>query len=81
MKRQYYAATVVDETGDETAAQTYAMNSAIRKTEALVREAARAAGVMFHGGQPARAGDVYTRRWTGDNGAVLVATARKALDA
>lgn len=39
----------------------YAFNSAIRASEALVREHARAAGEMFEGSRPETTGDRYDR--------------------
>jgi hypothetical protein len=49
----------------------YAMNSGVRASEAAVRAAARAAGVMFTGDPPVRVGGTYTRTWRAPDGAVL----------
>jgi hypothetical protein len=72
-KRTPYRAGIVgDGLTDETTA--YAMNSAIRATETLVRDLARREGPWatstsaYHGARPARVGDVYTRVWTSDRG-------------
>jgi hypothetical protein len=69
----YRAAIVGDGLTDETTA--YAMNSAIRASEALVRDLARREGVLYHGARPARVGDVYTRVWTSDRGRTVTAQA------
>jgi type II secretory pathway component PulC len=77
MKRTPYRAALTGIATDKQAT-TYAMNSAIRATEALVRAIARDEGVAYHGGRPERIrgeSDVYTRVWTGDNGRVITAQA------
>lgn len=53
----------------------YAMNSAIRASESLVRELAGDEGTVYHGGRPERTGDVYKRLWTGENGRTVTALA------
>jgi hypothetical protein len=70
----YRAAIIGDGLTDEQTT-TYAMNSAIRTTEALVRALARSEGVLYHGDRPTRVGDVYTRVWTSDRGRVITAQA------
>jgi hypothetical protein len=76
MKRKYYTATLASDDGAILATATkYAMNSAIRETEALLREIARGEGTYYHGGKPERVEQVYTRRWVSDAGRVLTAQA------
>jgi uracil-DNA glycosylase len=53
-------------------------NAGIRASEAVVREAARTAGIIFHGAQPHREGDVYTRVWHGTDGSTLRAKVERA---
>jgi hypothetical protein len=74
-KRTPYRAGIVGDglLTDETTA--YAMNSAIRASEALVRDLARREGVLYHGARPARVGDVYIRVWTSDRGRTVTAQA------
>jgi hypothetical protein len=81
MKRSRYLASVkVSETETRTR-ETQAWNSAIRATEAMVREIARAEGVIYHGSapkveqQPVR---VYRREWWGPVGGSLSAEVREA---
>ena len=66
MKRRHFVAELMRGGRTLAMADAYAMNSAIRASEALVREHARAVGAMFEGEAPERYGDTYTRRWTGD---------------
>ena len=62
MKRQTYSVVIADNTGAVLADdQRYAMNAAIRASEALVRGIARSEGAIYHGANPQRVGDVYTR--------------------
>jgi hypothetical protein len=80
MKRQIYTATLLTEDGSVVATATkYAMNSAIRETESLVRAIARGENTFYTGGRPGRVGDVYLRRWVSDNGRVVVARAWKEI--
>jgi hypothetical protein len=70
----YRAAIVGDGLTDQQTTK-YAMNSAVRASEALVRALARSECTFYHGGRPERTGDVYKRRWTGENGRTVVALA------
>ena len=74
-KRTPYRAAIIGDGLTDEQTTTYAMNSAIRATEVLVRALARSEGVMYHGGRPNRVGDVYTRTWTSDHGRVVTAQA------
>jgi hypothetical protein len=74
-QRTPYRAAIVGDGLTDQQTTTYAMNSAIRATEALVRELARSEGVLYHGARPARVGDVYTRVWTSDRGRTVTAQA------
>ena len=76
-KRTPYRAAVIGDGLTDEQTTTYAMNSAIRTTEALVRALARNEGVMHHGGRPNRVGDVYTRVWT--SARISTSVARMAL--
>jgi hypothetical protein len=78
MKRTPYRAAIVSEGLTDEQTTTYAMNSAIRATEALVRALARSEGVFYHGGRPVRERgerDVYTRVWTSTTGRTVTAYA------
>ena len=67
MKRRHFLAEIVDAGGSRLdSLETYAMNSAIRASESLVRGIARGEGQTYSGEQPRRAGQVYTRQWVGD---------------
>lgn len=77
-KRTPYRAAIIGDGLTDEQTTKYAMNSAIRATEVLVRALARSEGVMYHGGRPVRERgerDLYTRVWTGDNGRVVTAQA------
>jgi hypothetical protein len=74
-KRTPYRAAIVGDGLTDQQTTTYAMNSAIRTSEALVRDLARSEGVIYHGALPARVGDVYTRVWTSDRGRTVTAQA------
>ena len=72
-KRKAYTATVVTAGGSMVAeATTYAWNSAVRASEALVRELARSRGTTYTASLPTvegKPGDgIYRRMWAGDNG-------------
>lgn len=75
MKRTPYRAGLIGDGLTDEQTTTYAMNSAIRTTEALVRELARQQHTIYRGAKPQRVGDVYTRVWTGDNGQTVTAQA------
>ncbi len=70
MKRQKFTATVA---GDTRTA--YAWNSAIRLSEAMVREAARWQGAIYTGDAPAVSGEprVYRRAWVRPDGHTITA--------
>lgn len=74
MKRQKYNATLwrVNELIAEDVA--YAHNSAVRKSEALVRQYARDHGVIMHGGTPHRDENGYARIWRSADGSLEVVT-------
>lgn len=75
MKRTPYRAGLIGDGLTDEQTTTYAMNSAIRTTEVMVRALAQRQGTVYRGGQPERQGDVYTRVWTGDNGHTVTAQA------
>ena len=61
IKRQTYSVVIADNTGAVLADdQRYAMNAAIRASEALVPGIARSEGAIYHGVNPQRVGHVYT---------------------
>lgn len=77
-KRTPYRAAIVGDGLTDEQTTTYAMNSAIRATEVLVRALARSEGVFYHGARPVRERgerDVYTRVWTSDRGRTVTAQA------
>jgi hypothetical protein len=80
MKRRTYKALVTDHTGAHQIGtkDAYAWNSAIRATEAIVREWARAEQTIYTGAKPVvqggpvnTPGSIYTRTWTAPNGHTL----------
>jgi hypothetical protein len=81
-KRTPYRAAIIGDGLTDQQTTAYAMNSAIRATEALVRDLARSEGVLYHGAPPTRTygedgrrGGVYTRVWTSDRGRTVTAQA------
>ena len=76
-KRRTFMAELLD--GGRTLAmrEAHAMSSAIRASEALIREYSLSTGEPFLGDRPERGplagkGDAYLRRWTGErSGAAL----------
>jgi hypothetical protein len=78
MKRQTYRAAILDNGQTIAESAKSAMNSAIRETEALLRNRARVEGTTYSGGVPMRVGDHYWRIWTNDaTGAEVMASAQK----
>lgn len=85
VKRQHFRATVTDADGNMIDKRhTYAWNSAIRASEAIVREYARLNELMYAGDPCTRVEDTYTREWypfggvwTGTAGAQLTATVER----
>lgn len=75
MKRTPYRAGLIGDGLTDEQTTTYAMNSAIRTTEALVRDLARREFTIYHGAKPQRVGDVYTRVWTSEAGRTVTAQA------
>lgn len=80
MKRTTFNVTL--DRGDDTVASgvAYAFNSAIRKSEELVRGYARARNILMHGGTPVAEGEkynrtAYTREWS-DGAEILTARVR-----
>lgn len=73
MKRQRYSAAIFTSLGDQIgdSAIAYAHNSGVRASEKLVREYARAHGVMMHGGQPHRDETGYARIWKAEGHEVI----------
>ena len=72
-KRRTFSAVIVDAAGTTVAEATaYAWNSAVRASEALVRELARARGATYSASLPeveGRPGDgTYRRKWAGEDG-------------
>ena len=65
MKRRYFIAELVDNGRTIAMSEAYAMNSAIRASEALARDYARDHSMVLNGEQPTRYGQIYTRRWVG----------------
>lgn len=69
MSRRVFVADIQENGRTLAMAEAPTWNGAIRKSEGLVREHARAAGVMFDGeapevwGQPGAAGSTYRRWW------------------
>ena len=65
MTRKTYTVTVETDDGSKIGATVaYAMNSGIRKSEAIVREYARARGVYYLGDMPYRDSEGrYRRTW------------------
>jgi hypothetical protein len=81
MKRESFRATITRD--GEVIGETvkYAFNSAIRASEALVRELARSEGRIYTGGVTQSEGERYartryTRAWS-SGGAVVTATVEK----
>ena len=81
MKRKTYEARLTYGNGVTLSTRrTYAWNSGVRATEAMMREYARGAGLIFTGAAP----DVltttsyreYRREWTGQNGETFWALVR-----
>lgn len=69
MKRQEYR--VILSTDDDPLYRevvAYALNSGVRKSEALVRDLARDKGTVFTGEKPARDETGYRRVWTDPQG-------------
>lgn len=60
MKRTEYVAEAANQVRI-----TFAFNSGIRATEAMVREIARAEKQSYEGGKTSRVDNVYRRTWTG----------------
>jgi hypothetical protein len=60
MERKHFIATAAGQQRVK-----FAFNSAIRETEAMVREIGRDEGQNYEGSRPNRVEDVYTRVWTG----------------
>lgn len=77
MKRRTFIAALyrAGESDPFVTSTAYAMNSAIRATEALAREYARGRQIILTGQLPSREGNVYRRAWTGP-GVHLTAVAR-----
>lgn len=74
MKRTTYQVVLANAAGVPMRHErTYAHNSGVRKSEALVREYARELGTSFHGDRPVRDESGYRREW--DNGAGITVTA------
>jgi len=83
MQRRKFTATVVTESGlDEIGSkQTFAWNSAIKATEAIMREYSRNSMTIYHGDKPivmeaGAAGNdtkIYRRKWTNAAGKTLTA--------
>lgn len=83
MKRRTFEATVKGPAGDVIATATaYAWNSAIRASEALVRELARERSAAYMGNMPNVIGlelseRVYSRMWAGEDGRTVWAYVRE----
>lgn len=81
MRRRVFRAVVTDESGSTILGErdTFAWNSAIRATEAILREYGRNGAGALHGAppvvmEPEQAGNdsrIYRRLWTADSGATL----------
>lgn len=75
MRRIQYLATLTENGIQIEHADAYAHNSAVRKSEALVRTYARTRGITLTGEKPTRVGALYTRRWHAP-GREVIATVR-----
>lgn len=81
MKRRKFVAIVTSDVGNTIIGEriAYAWNSAIRATEAIVREYARERTVILSGGNPQAMGkpgepdSIYRRRWSDASGRELTA--------
>jgi hypothetical protein len=76
MKRRNFRAVVTDNSGNTFIGErdTFAWNSAIKATEAITREYARAHTTIYHGGRPVVMEDperIYRREWTSSTGQTL----------
>lgn len=79
MNRKVFAVELVNTAGEVVSQDVaYAMNSAIRKSEALARDLARNHGVMLAGHAPSREGNHYRREWSAP-GVLVTAHAREVL--
>lgn len=63
MRRIPYRATLTENGIQISHGVAYAHNSAVRKSEALIRDYARSHGVIMTADKAQRDGAVYTRRW------------------
>lgn len=63
MRRTQYMAALTENGTQIAHADAYAHNSAVRKSEALVRTYARNRGITLAGDRPTREGTLYIRRW------------------
>lgn len=72
MQRTPHLATLTENGTQIEHADAYAHNSAVRKSEALVRNYARTRGITLTGDKPTRVGTFYTRRWHAPNCEVMV---------
>lgn len=88
MKRRTYKALVTDHTGAHEIGtkDTYAWNSAIKATEAIIRGYARYWGTLYtgskpvvHGGPVNTPGSTYTRTWTSPAGHKVTATVTEVI--
>jgi len=86
MKRRTYLAHLIETSTDNEISwkETYAWNSGIRASEALVREYARAEGIIFTGGKPwidmpESPYKTYTRTWTDPSGYSVTATVTEVI--
>jgi hypothetical protein len=67
MTRTAYTVTLTAQDGTPLATATaYALNSAARASERLMREHARQVGQAYTGDRPERTGPTYRRTWHGD---------------
>ncbi|WP_100492776.1 hypothetical protein [Mycobacteroides abscessus] len=78
MRRTPYLATLTENGTQIEHADAYAHNSAVRKSEALVRKHARTRGITLTGDKPTRDGTVYTRRWHASTCEVIVTVRPKS---
>jgi hypothetical protein len=78
MKRRNFKAIVTDASGDTIIGETntFAWNSAIRASEAIVRENARSQYSIYHGAKPVVMDEperIYRRYWTTSSGRQVTA--------
>lgn len=80
MRRTPYRATLTENGIQIDHGIAYAHNSAVRKSEALVRTYARDHGVIMTGDKSSIDGAVYTRRWYAPGHEVIATVQPEVLD-